>query len=259
MVPDEKPLRIISSVAPIRIADFGGWTDTWFAKFGKVLSIAVYPYAEVQIRVFARHDGRPPVTIYAENYGERYTLEAVGGTYDRHPLLEAALEFMGVPHELALEIDIFSEAPAAVPRGRVPAVSVALIGALDLLKPGRLTPTKWPGPPTASNGVPAPAVRRSGPTGLGLRGHQLHRDPGVSPRGGQPLAPAAGDPVGVGRAAFLDLPGPVPQLVEGPRAGDCRAGGCRAGTLRNSARCGAPRSVPATPSTPAISMPWGEP
>ena len=112
MSPNEKPCRIISSVAPIRIADFGGWTDTWFAKFGRVLSIAVHPCAQVQLRVFAGQSPRPPVTIYAENYGERYTLERLGGAYDRHPLLEAALEFMGVPRGLALEIDIFSEAPA---------------------------------------------------------------------------------------------------------------------------------------------------
>lgn len=135
-----KPLRILSSVAPIRVADFGGWTDTWFAKFGKVLSIAVSPFAQVQMRVFQRGDDQPQVTIYAENYGERYTLDAVGGTYDRHPLLEAALEFMGVPQDLALEIDIYSEAPAGASTGTSAAVSVALIGALDLLTPGRWTP-----------------------------------------------------------------------------------------------------------------------
>ncbi len=140
MKQDEKPLRTISSVAPIRIADFGGWTDTWFAKFGRVLNIAVHPLAEVQMRVFARGSDRPPVTIYAENYGERYTLDSVGGTYDRHPLLEAAVDFMGLPRELALEIDIFSEAPAGASTGTSAAVSVALIGALDLLTPGRLTP-----------------------------------------------------------------------------------------------------------------------
>lgn len=140
MASDERPLRIISSVAPIRIADFGGWTDTWFAKFGRVLNIAVYPYAQVQMRVFSRCDDRPPVTIFAENYGERYTLEAVSSDYDRHPLLEAALDFMGVPQDLALEIDIFSEAPAGASTGTSAAVSVALVGALDLLKPGRFTP-----------------------------------------------------------------------------------------------------------------------
>jgi len=30
----------------IRICDFGGWTDTSFAGLGKVLNIAVSPYAE---------------------------------------------------------------------------------------------------------------------------------------------------------------------------------------------------------------------
>jgi D-glycero-alpha-D-manno-heptose-7-phosphate kinase len=134
-----KPLRLISSEAPIRISDFGGWTDTWFAKHGKVLNIAVYPYAEVQIRVFPR-DGRPPVKIHAENYGESYTLDSVGGTYDRHPLLEAAVEYMGVPSDISLEIGLFSEAPVGCSTGTSAAVSVALIGALDRLAPGQLTP-----------------------------------------------------------------------------------------------------------------------
>ncbi len=139
MAASDKPLRIISSVAPIRIADFGGWTDTWFAKFGRVVNIAVYPHAEVQIRVYPRDD-RPAVAIYAENYGERYTLDSVGGAYDRHPLLEAAIDYMGVPPEYGLEIDIFSEAPVGCSTGTSASVSVALIGALDLLSPGRLTP-----------------------------------------------------------------------------------------------------------------------
>ena len=136
----ERPLRIISTVAPIRIADFGGWTDTWFAKYGRVLNIAVYPYAEVQIAVYRRTGDRPAVAIHAENYGQRFTLDSVGGTYDRHPLLEAALDYMGVPQDLALQITIFSEAPVGCSTGTSAAVSVALIGALDRLTPGRLTP-----------------------------------------------------------------------------------------------------------------------
>ncbi len=140
MADHDQPLRVICSAAPIRISDFGGWTDTWFAKYGLVLNIAVYPYAEVQIRVFARDSGRPPVSIHAENYGERFTLESVGGAYDRHPLLEAALEYMGIPHDIALEISLFSEAPVGCSTGTSAAVSVALIGALDWLTPGRLTP-----------------------------------------------------------------------------------------------------------------------
>jgi D-glycero-alpha-D-manno-heptose-7-phosphate kinase len=140
MAGNERPLRIISSVAPIRIADFGGWTDTWFAKYGRVLNIAVYPYAEVQMQVFRRTGDRPAAAIHAENYGERFTLERVGGEYDKHPLLEAALDYMGVPRDLSIQITIFSEAPAGCSTGTSAAVSVALIGALDWLTPGRLTP-----------------------------------------------------------------------------------------------------------------------
>jgi len=140
MPSKETPLRIISSVAPVRIADFGGWTDTWFAKYGRVLNIAVHPYAEVQVRVFPRTSDRPAVAIHAENYGERYTLEHVGGTYDRHPLLEAALDYMQVPSHLSLEITLFSEAPVGCSTGTSASVSVALIGALDRLTSGRRTP-----------------------------------------------------------------------------------------------------------------------
>ena len=54
-MPDEqRPLRIINSVAPIRVCDNGGWTDTWFAEYGKIFNIGVYPYVEVQIEVFPR-------------------------------------------------------------------------------------------------------------------------------------------------------------------------------------------------------------
>ena len=38
--PDpSRRLRVINSVAPIRICDNGGWTDTWFAGHGKVFNI----------------------------------------------------------------------------------------------------------------------------------------------------------------------------------------------------------------------------
>ena len=48
------PQRIINSIAPIRICDNGGWTDTWFAGHGKVFNIGVSPYVEVQIAVYPR-------------------------------------------------------------------------------------------------------------------------------------------------------------------------------------------------------------
>ena len=87
----QRPLRIINSVAPIRVCDNGGWTDTWFAEYGRVFNIGVYPYAEVQIEVYPCDD-RERVLIYAENFGERYARDPSKTGWDRHPLLEAAIE-----------------------------------------------------------------------------------------------------------------------------------------------------------------------
>ncbi len=134
------PLRLINSVAPIRICDNGGWTDTWFAEYGKIFNIGVYPYAGVQLQVFRRDQVEDWIVIYAENYGTRYTVLSEGYNEDRHPLLEAAIEYMQIPEDFAIEATIYCEAPAGCSTGTSAAVTVALIGTLDLLTPGRLTP-----------------------------------------------------------------------------------------------------------------------
>ncbi len=135
-----RPNRIINSVAPIRVCDIGGWTDTWFARHGKVFNIAVAPFVQVQVHVLPSTGERKRITIVAENYGERYTIEEPRGIYDKHPLLEAAIDYMKVPSDLCIEVTIYSEAPSGCSTGTSAAVSVALIGALDQLTPGRLTP-----------------------------------------------------------------------------------------------------------------------
>ena len=134
-----KPTRIVNSVAPIRVCDNGGWSDTWFARYGKIFNIAVYPYVEVQMRVFPRSDAPARITINAENYGQRYTIEPPNGVYEKHPLIEAAFDYMRIPAECSIEVSIFSEAPAGCSTGTSAAVSVAVIGALDCLTPGRLS------------------------------------------------------------------------------------------------------------------------
>jgi len=136
----DRPLRVINSVAPIRICDNGGWTDTWFAGYGRIFNIAVYPYAEVQIEVRPFRDQKDRIVIHAENFGQRYTVGPGQKTRDRHPLLEAAIEFMNIPRDMAFEVTIFSEAPSGGSTGTSAAVTVALIGALDRLTPGRLSP-----------------------------------------------------------------------------------------------------------------------
>ncbi|MCD6521028.1 MAG: GHMP kinase [Anaerolineae bacterium] len=143
MAPQKaRPLRIINSVAPIRVCDNGGWTDTWFAKHGRVFNIGVYPYVEVQIEVYPRDSMEHRVILHAENFGQRY---AVFPRHERHewihhPLLEASIDYMGVPPDISVQISIFSEAPAGCSTGTSAAVTVALIGALDQLTPGRMTP-----------------------------------------------------------------------------------------------------------------------
>ena len=137
----DSPLFIINSVAPIRICDNGGWTDTWFAGHGQIFNIGVYPYAEVQIAVFPNNGRASQIIINAENYGERYVV-IPEKHWDKHPLLEAAIEYMHLPANLCLEVTIYSEAPGGASTGTSAAVTVALVGGLDMLTPGRMTPNE---------------------------------------------------------------------------------------------------------------------
>ena len=135
-----EPLRVINSVAPIRICDNGGWTDTWFAEYGAIFNIGVYPYAEAQLKVLRRDEVDDRIVIHAENYGERFPVQPGNREWNHHPLLEAAVEYMDVPDDVAFEVAIYSEAPAGASTGTSAAVTVALIGSLDMLTPGRMTP-----------------------------------------------------------------------------------------------------------------------
>ncbi len=129
----------INAVAPIRICDVGGWTDTWFSGFGNIFNIAVYPYVEVQLTVSRGSEGKA-IIINLENFNDSYTLNPEHIEYDKHPLIEAAIDIMSIPKDLTFEVNIYSQAPPGASTGTSAAVSVALIGALDRLTEGRLTP-----------------------------------------------------------------------------------------------------------------------
>jgi D-glycero-alpha-D-manno-heptose-7-phosphate kinase len=139
---DTRPgvVRVINAMAPIRICDLGGWTDTWFAGYGAVLNIGVYPYAEVQIYVREDQSHGDRITVNAENFGDRYEIDPKQILYDRHPLLEASIDIMNLPKNLSFEVNLYSAAPAGCSTGTSAAVTVALLGALDLLTDGRRTP-----------------------------------------------------------------------------------------------------------------------
>lgn len=140
MADSQKMVRRINSSAPTRICDIGGWTDTWFARYGAVFNIAVSPVVEVQLSVFNDDGSSPPFTVNVQNFGERYSLQQPNGKYGKHPLIEAVLDCMPVPNGQAVELSIFSEAPAGCSTGTSASVAVAAIGALDCLTPGRMDP-----------------------------------------------------------------------------------------------------------------------
>ncbi len=137
-----RALAVVNALAPIRICDCGGWTDTWFARHGQVLNVAVHPCAEVQVKVRRPGDGGPDerVVLHPEDLGAPYSVTREGPPWGPHPLLEAAIALMRVPRELRLEITVHSEAPAGAGTGTSAAVTVALLGALDALTPGRFSP-----------------------------------------------------------------------------------------------------------------------
>lgn len=126
------PLR---ASAPVRICDHGGWTDTWFGGPGRVLNIAVNPGVHVEVRA---HHGRGGVVINAANFGDRYSIVPGSPRAARHRLLEAAVDELPPPDDLAVEIRVRSAMPAGCGTGTSAAVAVALLGALAALRGERL-------------------------------------------------------------------------------------------------------------------------
>lgn len=116
------------SRAPVRIADLGGWTDTWFAGRGRVLNVAVEPGVEVRIRTGPPGSG---IRIVAANFGDDYRYD--GPSTSRHPLIEAAIDAADLPGDAALIVTVESHVPPGAGTGTSAAVAVALAAALDRL------------------------------------------------------------------------------------------------------------------------------
>jgi D-glycero-alpha-D-manno-heptose-7-phosphate kinase len=121
--------------APVRVADLGGWTDTWFARHGEVCHLAVGPGVEVRLRTFAR-GGRPPLVLELHDFHERHAVDDLASIAARHPLLAAALEAGTLAHEFAYEIEIGSAVPPGASMGTSAAVIVAILAACDVLRDG---------------------------------------------------------------------------------------------------------------------------
>ena len=66
------------------------------------------------------------------------TPRELGAPWGKHPLIEAAIEQIGVPDDLSIRVHLHSAAPPGASLGTSAAVTVALLGALDCLTPGRM-------------------------------------------------------------------------------------------------------------------------
>lgn len=135
-------MRSLVATAPVRICDCGGWTDTWFAGHGAVFHIAVEPGVRVRADV-ARANGAARagcVTLEAASFGDRYTFEPGTRPWVRHPLLEAAVESVGIPTDLHVSITVESAVPPGASTGTSAAVCVALIGALRAVRGEAIEP-----------------------------------------------------------------------------------------------------------------------
>jgi D-glycero-alpha-D-manno-heptose-7-phosphate kinase len=122
---------IVESRAPNRILDIGGWTDTHFAKTGRVLNFAVSLFARATLRTRKK----PGVEIHAVDYGDRFQIDDIikaryGTQFD---LLLAATKKM--PVKSGLEITISADVPPGCGTGSSAAISVALL--LGLARLGR--------------------------------------------------------------------------------------------------------------------------
>lgn len=138
-----RPVRIVHARAPLRVNDIGGWTDTWFARKGRVLNLAVGPPVEVQVKAVRNErktQGGPRILVHAENYGQSFRVDPDRPSTSLHPLIQMSIQAVSPPREMSLEIRLHSPVPAGISTGTSASVCVALLGALDFLGGGRRGP-----------------------------------------------------------------------------------------------------------------------
>jgi D-glycero-alpha-D-manno-heptose-7-phosphate kinase len=159
--------RAVVATAPVRVADVGGWTDTWFGAPGQVCSLAVEPGVQVRAELVdapaadaaaelvdaPAADAAARVHLVAPDLGEDYRFDppseptppagaratAGGGPARslRQPLLEhaaaEALERHPVPDGSVVRLTVTSAVPVGASLGTSASVVVAVLGALDAL------------------------------------------------------------------------------------------------------------------------------
>ena len=153
---NQQEMRVehVRVTAPVRTADVGGWTDTWFAGRGMVTNVAVGPGVGVEVRAV---DGSPDkariLIVDAPAVGHRaepmsssaaapaYRFDAMVSLADPQgsadPFVAMAVAVAGPNRRL--EVTIRSCVPPACGLGTSAAISVAVIGAVWTIEDRRFT------------------------------------------------------------------------------------------------------------------------
>lgn len=127
-------------MAPVRICDVGGWTDTWFGSPGQVCSLAAGPGVTVTVTTAPAQEGRPPIRVVAPDidldhqFGPSRERGWAEPTPSSEPLLEHAvaevLSTVDPEARQPLEISVSSAVPAGSALGTSASVVVALVAAV---------------------------------------------------------------------------------------------------------------------------------
>ena len=117
----------IAISVPTRIADLGGWTDTWFAQHGLVCHLAVWPGVDVTVQPV---DGPPGLEVRLGNFARawRWT-PGLDARTTPDPLIAACLDEAGVPPG-AWILDVRSDVPPGASMGTSASVCVGVLAAL---------------------------------------------------------------------------------------------------------------------------------
>lgn len=116
---------------PTRICDLGGWTDTWFARHGRVCHLAVWPGIRARIEV---RTGPPGVEVLVG--GSAHPWVWVPGVDPRQtpvPLLAATLDEAAPPAARRLTLHVEADVPTGSSLGTSASTCIAVLTAVDAL------------------------------------------------------------------------------------------------------------------------------
>jgi D-glycero-alpha-D-manno-heptose-7-phosphate kinase len=118
---------VIVSHAPVRIADLGGWSDTWFAKSGVVSNVAVSPGVTVRLRT---DSSLGPDEIRVRSLADE-RIERCSTPSEWNDQLLGLL----FAHDTGgrMEVTVDSTVPAGSGLGTSASVAVAVVAALDAM------------------------------------------------------------------------------------------------------------------------------